>query len=305
MSEVDLKALLDDQDAHVRSEFDTKPEVIEAGLYLDLTDLAIQARTWHKLDDVVAVVADLKNSSALGTGRQHDASTASIYEAAVRPVVDILNEFRADDIDIQGDGAFGLFWGSDRYERALCAGITVKTFSEASLEPRMEKKWPEAPKTGFKVGIASSRVLAKRIGIPRSTHQEEVWAGKAVNYAAKAAQTADRREMVVTDPVWQRVEKNDYLAMSCGCTGPSDTIWEDVEITQLPGEESSRYGRKLTSHWCEKCGPEFCEAVLRGDRERQDVREARRQMKDRLRRSALRKKANAAHDQRRRLAPLR
>lgn len=306
MAEVDLEAVLSQQDEHVRDELSNKPEVVDAGDSLDLTDLPIEARKWYKLDEAVAVVADLKNSSALGTGSQHDASTASIYEAAVHPVVDILNAFDADDIDIQGDGAFGVFWGSDRLERALCAGITVKTFSEKTFEPRLEKKWPDAPKTGFKVGVASSRVLVKRIGVPRSHHQEEVWAGKAVNYAAKAAQTADRREMIVTDPVWQRVENNDYLAMSCSCgNGPSDSIWQDVEITQLPDEEASRYGRKLASRWCDECGAEFCDAVLRGDRNREDVRQARQQMEAALRESALRKKAGAARDRRRQLAPLR
>jgi class 3 adenylate cyclase len=306
MSQVDLDALLSQQDEHVRSELSNKPEVVEAGDSLDLADLFIDARKWYKLDEVVAVVADLKNSSALDTGNQQDASTASIYEAAVHPLVKILDGFDADDIAIQGDGAFGVFWGEDRFERALCAGITVKTFSEKFLEPRLEKKWPEAPTTGYKVGVACSRVLVKRVGVPRSDHQEEVWAGKAVNYAAKAAHTADRREMIVTDPVWERALKNDYLALSCGCWGgPSNSIWQDIEITQLPDEEASRYGRKLTSHWCDECGAEFCAAVLDGKRKRDDVRQARSQMEARLRESALRQKAANARERSRGLASLR
>ncbi|MHB1518924.1 MAG: hypothetical protein ACYCVN_07180 [Acidimicrobiales bacterium] len=92
--------------------------------------LPISARKWHKLDEAVAVVADLKGSTNLGVGK-HAASTASIYEAATGGLCRIFDKFDADVVAIQGDGAFGLFWGDQRMERAICAGITVKTFSSA------------------------------------------------------------------------------------------------------------------------------------------------------------------------------
>jgi hypothetical protein len=86
--------------------------------------------------------------------------------------------------------------------RALCAGITIKTFSR-DMVIRLEKKWPDLPETGFKVGVASNRLLAKRIGTPRNPAQQEpVWADKAINYAAKAAQGADRHDLVITGSVW-------------------------------------------------------------------------------------------------------
>jgi hypothetical protein len=104
--------------------------------------------------------------------------------------------------------------------------------------------------------------------------QEEVWAGKAVNYAAKAAQCADRKEMWVTGSVWDRLEGNDYITYSCSCgTGPSPSIWEDVDIDRLP--EGEEYGRKLKSTWCVKHGDEFCNAILDGKTKRPDVEAAR------------------------------
>src|SRR5699024_5084969 len=103
------------------------------------------------------------NSTRLGTGK-HAASTAAIYRAATGNVVKILHEFNADFIAIQGDGAFGVFWGAARVERALCAGITIKTFSENSLEPKLEARWDDGPETGYKVGLSSGRVLVKNIG---------------------------------------------------------------------------------------------------------------------------------------------
>jgi class 3 adenylate cyclase len=203
------------------SETSSMPQVDDVGDALDLSKLAIEARRWARVNEVVAIVADLKDSTRLGTGGQRAASTASIYEAAVNPLVQTLEEFDADDVAIQGDGAIGVFWGDRRFERAFCAGVTVKTFSQRHLEKRLEEKWPGLPaETGYKVGIAASPVLVKKVGIPRKTdHQEEVWAGKAVNFAAKAAQSANRRELIVTGTVWDILGKNDYIAFSCGCNG--------------------------------------------------------------------------------------
>jgi hypothetical protein len=71
--------------------------VDDVGDALDLSKLAIEARRWARVNEVVAVVADRKDSTRLGTGSQRAASTASIYEAAVKPLVQTLEEFDADD----------------------------------------------------------------------------------------------------------------------------------------------------------------------------------------------------------------
>ncbi len=204
----------------------------------------------------------------------------------------IFDEFDADFLAIQGDGAFGLFWGERRYERALCAGITIKTFSRDMVE-RLKKRWPDLPETGFKVGVASSRLLAKKIGTPRNPAQQEpVWAGKAVNYAAKAAQGADRHIMVVTGSIWDRVEKNDYLAISCPCgIGPSLGIWEDTEIERLPDGDPETQGRALTAAWCSVHGEEYCASVLEGRRHRGDADNLRKALAASQMRNAIRLKA--------------
>src|SRR5215217_2259958 len=207
---VDLKGLLDTLDENVKAELASTPEVVDVGHDLDVNNLPIVARRWHKAADIVAVVADLKNSTKLGTGKWA-ASTASIYQGATGSVVDVFDKFDADFLQIQGDGVFGLFWGSLRYERAACAGITIKTFSE-SFVTQLEAKWSNLDGvTGYKVGIASSRILVKNVGTPRNPAQQEpIWAGKAVNYATKAVQCSDRHQMIVTGSVWDRFEKNDY-----------------------------------------------------------------------------------------------
>lgn len=298
MTTVDLTALLGNLDEDVKTELASTPEVVDKGDDLNVDELPVVARRWHKLNDVVAVVADLKNSTKLGTGKWA-ASTASIYQASTGGVVRVFDQFAADFLAIQGDGAFGLFWGERRYERALCAGITVKTFSRDLVE-RLEGKWPDMPETGFKVGIANSRLLAKRVGTPRNPAQQEpVWAGKAVNYAAKAAQGAARHELVVTGSVWDVVERNDYLAVSCPCgDGPSLDIWQDVEIERLPEGDPEAQGRVLSACWCDVHGAEYCAAVMDGERHRDDATQLRTALQSSQMREAVRAKARRERETR-------
>jgi class 3 adenylate cyclase len=298
--ELDLTTLLKDLDGDVAQELSCLPEVIDKGDALVVAELPIEARRWHRVEPVVAVVADLKSSTLLGLNK-HAASTASIYEAATGGVVTVLGEFEADYIAIQGDGATGLFWGDNCLARAVCAGITVKTFSSRHLVPRLEKKWSELPETGFKVGVATSPVLVKKVGLPRTTHQEPVWAGRTVNYAAKCAQQADRHEMIVTGAIWDWAADNDYLAVSCGCGNPpSPSIWKNVTIDKIPESDPDREGKCLVVGWCENCGPGFCCHVLDGDTKRAGV--ADQQMSASRQEQADPVRSRAARDRRDRLA---
>jgi class 3 adenylate cyclase len=300
---IDLQDLLDTLDSNVRTELASTPEVVDTGHELDINKLPIVARRWMKVRDVVAVVADLKNLTQLGTDKWA-ASTASIYQAATGGVVDVLDEFAANFIQIQGDGAFGLFWGEGRYARAVCAGITIKTFNERSLVERLEAKWASLPETGFKVGVANSRILVKKIGTPRNPAQQEpVWAGKAVNYAAKSAQAADRHVMVVTGSVWDWIEKNDFLAVSCPCgSGPSLGIWSDTEIDRIPEGDPEAQGRALSASWCDVHGSDYCDAVMSGKNKRDDTANLRQALDLSQMRTAIR--AKARQDRASRLARL-
>jgi class 3 adenylate cyclase len=275
MDDFDLDVLLADLDEDVKTELASMPEVVDKGYELDVSTLPIQARRWHKVTDAVAVVADLKNSTQLGVSK-YPASTASIYEAATGGVVQVFDEFEADFVAIQGDGAFALFWGQNRRARAICAGITIKTFGERHLVPRLERKWPESlPETGLKVGVANSPLLVKRVGVPRTDYQEPVWAGKAVNYAAKCAQQADRHQMIVTGSIWDWASRNDYLAVSCACSTPNPVIWSDVTIEKLPAGEPDREGKLLYAAWCTIHGADYCANVLAGNSKRDDVKDER------------------------------
>jgi class 3 adenylate cyclase len=308
-TEVHLQDLLDTLTESTKTELACTPTVEDWNGTLDVASLPITIRKWIKVPDIVTVVADLKNSTKLGTGKQA-ASTASIYQAATGGVVQTFDQFDADFIQIQGDGAFALFWGNKRYERAMCAAITIRTLSDDLVE-RLESKWPSIEETGFKLGVASGRVLVKRIGTPRNPAQQEpVWAGKPVNYAAKAAQSADRHQVIVTGSVWDKISGNDYLTISCGCDGygnptnPSTIIWEDMTIERLPEADPEREGRRLIAPWCKVHGPEFCAAILDGKRARSDAIEPRMSLLTSQMRNAIRLKAANERQNRRRLAGL-
>lgn len=263
-----LTSLLDELGEEVNTVLNNSdvPVVEKDGTFKAQDIPSSSSDTWIKLPEVVAVVCDLKGSTHLGTGK-HDKSTARIYKSSVEGAVRIFHDFEANFIDIQGDGGFGLFWGDRAYERALCAAVTIRTFSD-ELVQLLERRWPNAPETGYKVGIHAARTLVKRIGTRKVvSEQEAVWAGKPVNYAAKCAQAAERHQVIVTQAVWERFKANDYIAFSCDCNdGPSANLWTDTTVDRLPQDDQAAV--VLESGWCEKCGPEFCDAIRAGETQR-------------------------------------
>lgn len=286
----DLDHLNDWLASKVKAETAVNPEVVESGIDLDKSQVAIEARRWIRLEDAVVVFADLRNSTQIAEGRKWG-SVGAIYEASIGGLVEILYRFGADHVQIQGDGAYGIFWGDRRYERGVCAGITIVTFSKNTLVPVLTKKFLGLPETGFKVGVASGDLLVKRVGKAKQTGwQEPVWAGNAVNYAAKCAQQIDASLMLVTASVWSWVEGNDYLSVTCPCeNGPSATIWKTQHIEHLRPDDDEAEGRRLTSQWCAIHGAEFCAAVMAGLTQRSDVGMtlARRQLELDLRKDAF------------------
>ena len=272
MVSVDFSKMIEDlQEIHI-SAFANKPEVLlRDGNSFKAGDIrASTSNTWIKLDEVVCVLCDLKSSTQLGLDK-HYASTAQIYKSSVEGAVRIFREFGADFIDIQGDGGFGLFWGEMAHERALCAAVSIRTFSE-DWEEGLPSRWKQSdtfPPTGYKVGIHSDPTLVKKVGTFRVVNEQEaIWAGRAVNYAAKCAQSADRHQVVITQKVWERIAKNDFIAFSCDCEdGPKSTLWEAIDVKRLP--EGKNKGYLLKNGWCVNCGQVYCNAILDGETKRE------------------------------------
>lgn len=236
--------------------------------------LYLEKRVWKRASDVVCVVTDLKHSTRLNF-ETYAPSSASLYEAVTGNAVRIVGEFDPQYVDIQGDGLFALYHGTLALERALCAGVTLKTFSERYLEPAIDAQFSgRFPETGLKVGIASGIVAAKNVGV--RGRNEPVWAGKPVNWASKCAEHADAHQLIVTERVFNRLGDNDYVRYSCGCgtggpgTGLVRNLWSEETVTALD-DRGSRCMRLGSIGWCQNCGSRFCEAILGGDRRRGDI----------------------------------
>jgi hypothetical protein len=84
--------------------------------------------------------------------------------------------------------------------------------------------------------------------------------------------------MVVAGAVWDWVQKNDYLAVSCGCnseSGPTTEIWKDFTIDKIPEDDGDREGKLLKTVWCDVHGGDYCAQVLAGKTKRAEVTEKR------------------------------
>lgn len=257
-----IHELLKDVADEVRTDLRTNVEVIEVSS-LAADRLYTEVPKWVKANDVVVVFADLKGSTKLNVDRYYT-SSAKTYEAATGGLVQVLSDarFAPDFMDIQGDGVYALFTGERRYQRALCAAVTTTSFSRDLVQQLKSNFGETFPDTGFKVGIASGTLLGKRIGV-RGTN-EPVWAGHAVNFAAKCSQEGDAHQVVVTDPVWQQFANNHYIRYSCGCpSGTSRDLWQhDLTSDRLP--EGKQQVHVLTSSWCTEHGDEYCDQILAG-----------------------------------------
>lgn len=234
------------------------------------SSLHVHVPRWKRVFDVVAVVGDMKNSTGLSF-REHPKTSAKAYEAITGNMVRILDYYEPNFVDIQGDGVFGLYHGELAHERALCAAISMITFSRLRLMQLLEEHLPGVPPIGIKTGMAVGTITAKRVGI-RGT-EEPVWAGKPVNWAVKCAQTADVHELVATKKVFNHFQVNDWVKWSCGCRGgiPNtsnpELLWQTTTVPPLGNELCFR----LESYWCPNCGDEFHEAILEGEKKRNDI----------------------------------
>ena len=267
-----INAYLGDLDDNVRWNLKTDVEIIDSNTFPDLDDLLLEKRRWLRISNVVAVAVDLKNSTRLDFKHQARTSTR-LYEAIIGNCVTIMKNFQADFVDIQGDGLFALYHGDRAQERAMAAGITLKTFSQRSIVPRIGGDMDERfPKTGLKTGISAGILVVKKVG--KRNNNEPVWAGKPVNWATKCAQKAHANELIVTESVYANFENNDYVRYSCGYANGQyvkqfSDLWKQVIVDTLP--DSTVRCMSLTSGWCETHGDEFCQALLAGKRNRSDM----------------------------------
>ena len=273
--------LLDDVQTEVKNQLDE-----QSNLGVDVTRVGgvpekgpVNRGVWYQVLNVTAVFADLKGSTGLNAEEEPD-NAAHAYTYFIRAMTIILDRFGAKYVDIHGDGIFGLFSTEhSRYSAAACA-ITMRTELERTIAPQFEDStWVDWDlKAG--IGIDCGTLLVRRLGL-RGTKQNEVWAGKPVNIAAKLSSLAEPNSVAVSDRVFNQYKsaselRQRALLWSCGCNGDNGQgrgleadedemvdLWDENAVLEGRGLDFDTY-HSLKSKWCSIHGAEFCEAIVTG-----------------------------------------
>ena len=216
---------------------------------------------WLRIQDVICVYIDMKGSTKLSAETQ-DNTTAGAYQLYTGTAVRLLHSFEAPYIDVRGDGAFALFNRNQPY-RAFAAAITFKTFAREIFVKKMSELTDT--EVGSHIGIDQKTVLVRRIGLRqiegRTDRQNEVWAGKPVNMAAKLASITEDDELLVSERIFNNL-KDEHALKTCGCpNGIKTDLWEEKEVSE---DERFDFDKafSLRSAWCSKHGKEYCEAII-------------------------------------------
>lgn len=238
---------------------------------------ADSSNNWLRIKDVICVYVDLKGSTALSASK-HQHSTAKVYRAFVNTAARTFSELEAPYVDVKGDGIFGLFNYNQPY-RALVAAVSIKTFLDEWFV-REVRKSTGLDILGYHLGAHMNTVLVKRLGkkmvVQETTEQNEVWAGKTVNMAAKLAMLGKTGEFLVSDPFYKLLVA-EKARKSCGCVQDKSIpeaqrkrdLWEAIRVDDQLDEGhpyfNFTHAYKLKSCWCKNHGREFAEALIKLD----------------------------------------
>ena len=232
----------------------------------DTTQIPIANQTlWFKIPDVICVFVDMLGSTKLSAAKQ-DKGTAGAYQLFTNTAVRIFHEMEAPYIDVRGDGVFALF-NSNQIYRAFVSAVSFKTFADLEFVPRIEQL--TTVKVGCHIGIDQKTVLVRKIGLKRkngrSDRQNEVWAGKPVNMAAKLASLSAHNQLFVSDRYYEKL-KDDKVRYSCGCPNNNmELLWKeyDVRENKLFDFDKAYY---IESNWCKTHGRDFFESLIELDK---------------------------------------
>ena len=235
---------------------------------------------WNSIPNVTAVFADLNRSTALSAS-ENPKDAAFAYTYFIRAMTVILDRFSAKYIDIQGDGIFGLFSGTNSNFLAAACAVTMRTQMEKEIAVRFRKDASAKRNLTAGIGIDRGTLLVRRLGL-RGAKQNEVWAGKPLNMAAKLSSLADYNQVIISNRVFAQYNKASrlrrrVLLRSCGCSNgnrgkgldapieQTKQLWDTQPAPQDLGFDFANLHR-LKTKWCDIHGAEFCEALVTGQR---------------------------------------
>ena len=192
-------------------------------------------------------------------------TAAKVYQLFVENMVQTLQDYDCEFIDIKGDGGFGIFVGENSSIKALCAAITFKTLCQELLATAIKDF-----KINTHIGIDEKHSLFKRIGL-RGDWQNVVWAGKSVNMASKLATLAGAQEVAVSSRVFEKIylpKFHKYAYLSCGCSGSSVgtgtpvPLWTEADVSQK-GYFDFDKAYICKSNWCKIHGNTYCQRLMK------------------------------------------
>jgi class 3 adenylate cyclase len=229
----------------------------------DTTQIPIENPThWIKVPNVIACFVDMEGSTKL-SANAHERTTANAYRLFTSTAIKLFHHFRAEYIDVKGDGVFALY-NADRPYTALAATVSFKTFVRNDFTHRVENQ------TGLNIGghfgIDQRTVLVRKLGLKaysgRTDRQNEVWAGKPVNMAAKLASVSTDNRLWVSDRFFKNL-KDEKAIRSCGChdDGERKPLWREEDVSADDRFDFDR-AHSLGSDWCKTHGKKFCSELV-------------------------------------------
>ncbi len=223
---------------------------------------------WLKIKNVICVFVDMKNSTKFSASH-HASTTGRVYSLFTGTAVRIFRAFGSPYIDIKGDGVFALF-DYDKVHTALASAVTFKTFIKEEFERKVTNK--TKIDTGVHIGIDQATLLVSKIGLRRSSKRgdmhNEVWAGKAVNMAAKLSSLSKNDEIYVSDRYFSKIRSEKAL-YSCGCDGfgffrNNSFLWKEKDLS-YDDRFSFDTAHFLESNWCQVHGAEYLKELIKSD----------------------------------------
>ena len=255
--------LMKAEKAAVNKELSTVALVDDVDEFPELAELSVNGRRWKRIAPVVIVVADLKNSTKLGMGKNVN-TTVRMYRAATTRGVGIMAVSIPTLLKCREMGSSGSSMEPTRLERAMGSAMVLAHFSKYILEPGVVKFLSSAcPDTGLKIGVTDGTVAVSHLGVSGASNH--VWAGKPVNWAFKCSAAADRHQVIVTRPVYDMVvDGNDYLTRPCYISGHPHLGTLSAMWTSTLVKSIGEWCMVRKDPWCEYVGDESCNALLAG-----------------------------------------
>lgn len=227
-----------------------------------------ETNKWLRINGPICVYADMANSTQM-SATNHPTSTAKIYRFYTNTAVMLFNSLGASYIDIKGDGVFAMFDGTKPH-MALVAAVSFKTFFADVFKVHVNEFTKNKVNIGNHIGIDQRTILVKKLGLrkygQRSDKQNEVWAGRTVNMAAKLGALYSDNRIVVSDRFFNNLSHPGAI-YSCGCPdGDKDRLWRELDLSDDENFDfDEAYYLPDYCNWCKEHGSQTLRDVMSAD----------------------------------------